>query len=334
MKLTFLIIRRTLFLILVIWAAATITFFIPRLSDKNPVRERFAQLAMTGGFSPGDLEVIVEAYNVKFGLDRPLLEQYVVYVSSLARGDLGVSMNKYPRTVIDLIMDALPWTIGLLLVTTILSFIIGNLLGAVSAWPQSPTWLRTLSTPLVLLMGVPPVLMGILLIFFVAFRLKWLPMSGAHSIGVVPEPTLTFFLDVAKHQILPALALILGSIGFWVLSMRGMGVTIQGEDYVLFAEHKGLSNKTIFRDYYLRNAMLPQVTGFALALGTVVTSAIVVEAIFGLPGVGTELFAAIRSNDFMVIYGIVLFITIAIATLMVLTELLYPLLDPRIGIEE
>ncbi len=330
MKLPALILRRLLFLLLVIWAAASITFFIPRLSDKNPVRERFASLAMTGGFAPEDLEVIIESYNVKFGLDKPVLEQYVVYMTSLARFDLGVSMNKYPRTVMQLITDALPWTIGLLLVTSILAFIIGNLLGAISAWPNSPTWLRTMSTPFVMLMGVPPVLMGLLLIFFVGFRLKLLPMAGSHSIGVVPELSLSFILDAGRHQILPALALILGSLGFWVLSMRGMGITIQGEDYVLFAEHKGLSNKTIFRDYYLRNAMLPQITGFALALGTVVTSAIVVEQIFGLPGIGNELFSAIRTNDFLVIYGITLFITIAIATLMVLVELLYPLLDPRI----
>jgi len=329
-KLTISIVRRLLFLLLVIWAAATITFFIPRLSDKNPVRERFAQLAIMGGFSPEDLEVIVASYNQKFGLDKPLWEQYVDYISSLARLDLGVSMNRYPKTVMGIITDALPWTIILLLVTTILAFIIGNLLGAIAAWPRAPKWMRNAATPFILLMGVPPVLMGILLIFFVAFKLKALPMSGSHSIGVVPEMTLAFVLDVAKHQILPATALILGSLGFWVLSMRGMGVTIQGEDYVLFAEHKGLSNRTIFKDYYLRNAMLPQVTGFALALGTVITSAIVVEGIFGLPGLGSELSSAIRSNDFLVIYGIVLFITIIVATLMVLVELVYPLLDPRI----
>ena len=133
-----------------------------------------------------------------------------------------------------------------------------------------------------------------------------------------------------KHQILPALALILGSVGGWVLSMRGMGVTIQGEDYVNFAEHKGLGGYAIFRDYYLRNAMLPQVTGLALALGSVVTNGIVVEQIFGLPGIGQALYMAISANDFLVIYGIVLFITIAVATLMVFVELLYPLLDPRI----
>ena len=325
------LVRRLLFLLLVVWAAATITFFIPRLSSRNPIRERFAALARTGGFSPGDLETIVASYNAKFGLDKPLIEQYFDYMGSLARFDLGVSLNLFPKTVIELIMEALPWTIVLLIVTTILSFIMGNLLGALAAWPHAPDWLRSIATSFVLLQGVPPVLLGVLLIFFVAFRMKLLPLSGSHSIGTVPEWTLEFAWDVVKHQILPALALIFGTVGGWVLSMRGMGVTIQGEDYVLFAEHKGLSSSTIFKHYFLRNALLPQITGFALALGNVVTSAVVVENIFGLPGLGTVLGAAIRANDFLVIYGIVLFITIAIATLMVLVELLYPLLDPRIS---
>jgi len=324
------IIRRLLFLIMVIWVASTIVFFIPRLSPRNPIRERYAALAISGGFSPGDMEIIIASWNEKFGLDKPLWEQYLAYVNSIAHFDLGVSLNKYPRTVLQLIGDALPWTISLLLVTTVVSFVMGNLLGAVAAWPRSPTWLRTVATPFVLLQGVPPVLMGVLLLFFVAFKLKFLPLGNAYSTGIIPTWSVSFALDLLKHQILPALALILGSVGGWVLSMRGMGVTIQGEDYVNFAEHKGLGGVVIFRDYYLRNAMLPQVTGLALALGSVVTSGIVVERIFGLPGIGGALNAAIQSNDFLVIYGIVLFITIAIATLMVLVELLYPLLDPRI----
>ena len=140
----------------------------------------------------------------------------------------------------------------------------------------------------------------------------------------------SFAIDMLKHQILPALALLFGSVGGWVLSMRGMGITIQGEDYVNFAEHKGLSGFTIFRNYYMRNALLPAVTGFALALGSVVTAAIIVEGTFALPGIGSALNDAIRQNDFPVIYGIVLFITIAVATMMVLVEFIYPLLDPRI----
>ena len=325
------VVRRLIFLLVVIWCAATITFFIPRLSNKNPIRERFAQLAASGGFSPGDLGAMIASYNKKFGLDKPLPEQYFDYMGSLARGDLGVSLFKYPRTVWELILDSIPWTLALLLVTTALSFIMGNLLGAVAAWPRSPAWLRTFATPFVLLQGIPPVLAGILLLFFVAFKLKLAPLGNAYSTGVIPDWTSPeFLLDVLQHSMLPALSLILGTVGGWVLSMRGMGITIQGEDYVNFAEHKGLNGKTIFRDYFLRNAMLPQVTGLALALTSVVTSGVIVEQIFALPGIGNTLAQAIRSNDFLVIYGIVLFITIGVATLMVGVELLYPLFDPRI----
>jgi peptide/nickel transport system permease protein len=326
-----LIARRLIFLVVVIWAASTIVFFIPRLSDKNPVRERFAQLAISGGFSPKDLDVIIASYNTKFGLDKPLWQQYTDYMASIARFDLGVSYNKYPKTVMGLIMDSLPWTITLLLVTTVLSFVIGNLLGAIAAWPRAPGWVRNMATPFILFQGVPPVLLGVLLLFFIGFRLKLAPLGGAYSTGVIPDwSSPAFIWDVIWHQLLPGLALLLGSVGGWTLGMRGMGITIQGEDYVNFAEHKGLSASTIFKDYYLRNALLPQVTGLALALGTVVSSAIVIESQFGLPGLGRILNDAIRSNDFLVIYGIVLFVTIAVATLMVLMEFVYPLLDPRI----
>jgi peptide/nickel transport system permease protein len=328
------IIRRLIFLFVIIFVASTIVFFIPRLSARNPIRQRFAQLAASGGFSPADTEVIIAAYNEKFGLDKPLLQQYLTYMGSLARGDLGVSLFRFPATVVQLIEQALPWSISLLTVTTALSFILGNLLGALAAWPRAPNWLRATATPFVILQGVPPVLVGILLLFFVGFKLDLLPLGNAYSTGMIPNwHSFLFWLDVLKHQILPALALILGSVGGWVLSMRGMGVTIQGEDYVNFAEHKGLGGYVIFKDYYLRNAMLPQVTGLALALGAVVTSGVLVEQIFGLPGVGQLLATAIQNNDFLVIYGIVIFVTIVIATLMVFAEFLYPILDPRIRLE-
>ena len=324
------IVKRLLFFVLVVWAASTIVFFIPRLSTRNAIRERFGELARTGGFSPGDVEKLIASMNQQFGLDKPLLEQYWQYLNNIIHLDFGYSLSKYPTTVTEVIAQSLPWTIGLLLVTTVLSFVIGTLLGAISAWPKAPAWLRGIATPFILLTGVPPVIMGILLLFFIGFRLQWLPLGGSYSVGLVPTWSWPFFFDLMQHQILPALALILGSLGGWVLSMRGMGVTIQGEDYVNYAEHKGLSGFVIFRDYYLRNGLLPQVTGLTLALGTVVTSAVVVENLFGLPGIGKALDLAIRANDFPVIYGIVIFITIAIAGLMLLLEFLYPILDPRI----
>jgi len=163
--------------------------------------------------------------------------------------------------------------------------------------------------------------------------LQLLPLGGAYSKGTVPNMSLTFILDVARHQILPAVSLILASVGFWALSMRGMGVTIQGEDYVNFAEHKGLAPRTIFTQYYIRNALLPQVTGLALAFSGVIVSGGLVENLYGLPGVGSVLGAAITANDYFVIYGITLFIILSVAIFMLVVDLVYPLLDPRIRYE-
>lgn len=332
MKLSYLI-RRVLFLLLVIWAASTIVFFIPRLSAKNPIRERFAELARTGGFSPQDMEKIVASYNQKFGLDKPLVEQYVAYMGGLLRGDLGVSLNKYPKTVAELIFEAVPWTIGLLVMVTILSFIVGNFLGALSAWPRSPGWAKGLAAPFIILTGIPAYLLGLILLFYIAFRAKLLPLGNAYTIGTQPTFTLEFILDVARHQILPAVSLMLAAVGGWALGMRGMGVTILGEDYVNFAEHKGLSPRTIFGSYYIRNAMLPQVTGLALAFGALISAGVLVESLYGLPGLGSILNQAIVANDFMVIYGVILFIIITIAVGMLIVDIVYPLLDPRIRYE-
>ena len=139
-----LVVRRLLFLVLVVWSASTITFFVPRLSDRNALRERFAELSRTGGFAPADLEKIIASYSQQFGLNKPLWQQYLDYLSGVLRLDFGYSLNRYPSTVIQLIEQALPWTMGLLIVTTILSFVIGNLLGALAAWQRSPRWVRAL----------------------------------------------------------------------------------------------------------------------------------------------------------------------------------------------
>jgi len=319
-------------MIFVVWSAITLLFFLPRLSPINPVRERFAELQRSTGWAPRDLERLVKVYEVKFGLNKPLHEQYVDYMSSLLRGDLGYSIMRYPRTVGDLIAQALPWTIGLLSVTTLLTFGIGTGIGALAAWPRSPQWVKGLVTPLVVLAAIPPYLLGLLLIYFIAFRAKLLPMGGAYTLGrfTGPELSFPFLLDVARHAILPALSLILSTVGFWALGMRGMGVTVQGEDYVTFAEHKGLSLRRIFYAYYVRNAILPQVTALALAFGSIVSSGILVEYLYGFPGLGSLLNAAILANDFFVIYGIGLITILAVAVSMMVVDLLYPLLDPRI----
>ena len=304
---------------MVIWAASTITFFVPRMSARNAIRERFAQLARTGGFSPGRSQKIIASMQHQFGLDRPLLaaiRRLHLAASCISISD--ISLGKYPATVTGLIQQALPWTIGLILVTTILSFVIGTLLGAIAAWPRAPQWARAVATPFVLFMGVPPVLMGVLLLFFVGFQLNSLPLGGAYSIGIIPELVLELRArhgrapDSARPVADPGLGRRLGAVH----ARHGHHHPGRGLRDLRRAQGAGrvrICSATIT----CATRWCPQVTGLALALGTVVTSTVIVEGIFGLPGIGTLLNDAIQSNDFPVIYGIVIFITIAVATLMV-----------------
>ena len=183
----------------------------------------------------------------------------------------------------------------------------------------------------VALNAVPFFLLGLVLVYIVGFALQLLPLYGGYTAGAIPQWSLGFAFDVARHAILPALAIILGSLGGWALGMRAMMVTTQGEDYVTFAEAKGLRNLTVFLRYYTRNAILPQVTALALALGQILSGAVLVEVIFGYPGIGTLLFQAIRENDHFLIQGIVFTVIVALGLATLALDLLYPWLDPRIS---
>jgi peptide/nickel transport system permease protein len=321
--------RFALFLF-VVWGAATLNFFLPRLAPGDPVRERLFQMSTQGGFTQSGVEEMVAEYQAKFGLDQPLYKQYFNYLADMARFDFGYSLTLFPSKALDLIMNALPWTIGLLLVTTLLSFAIGTILGALIAWPRSPRWLDGLAAPMLTLAAVPYYLLGLILLYVFAFSLKWFPLSGGYTAGTQPDFSIDFMMDVLKHSILPALSIILSALGFWALGIRGMMVTTSGEDYMLYAEARGLRDNTIFTRYGLRNALLPQVTALALSLGHIVSGALLVEVIFTYPGVGSLLFRAIQGADYFVIYGIVFMVVLAIGLATMIVDLAYPFLDPRI----
>jgi peptide/nickel transport system permease protein len=277
------------------------------------------------------MEEMVKEYNTRFGLDRPLIAQYGSYLCDTAHLDFNYSIANYPRTVRELIVEALPWTVGLLATTTLLSFTIGTLLGALLAWPRSPRWLRTLMPPLWALHAIPFFLFGLILIYLFAFQVQWLPMFGGYSPGAVQGFTWKFVSDVAMHSILPALSIILVSVGGWALAMRGMMVTTMGEDYVVFAEAKGLRSTTVFLRYCVRNAILPQTTALALALGQILSGAVLVEVIFGFPGIGALLYQAIQENDQFLIQGIVFTVIVALGLATLVLDIVYPWLDPRIS---
>jgi peptide/nickel transport system permease protein len=326
---TYLLRRFGLFL-LVIWGAATLNFFLPRLAPGDPIAERMFAMSMQGGYTQTGVEEMVQDYKAKFGLDQPLYVQYFNYLSDVVRFDFGYSLALFPARALDLILDALPWTIGLLAVATVLSFVLGTILGALMAWPKSPRALGYLVGPLLALSAIPYYLLGLILLYIFAFSLKLLPLSGGYGVGQTPNLSLDFVGQVLKHSFLPAISIILAAIGSWALGMRAMMVTTEGEDYMTFAEARGLQNPTIFYRYALRNAVLPQFTSLALALGHIVSGALIVEVIFTYPGVGSVLFAAIRGSDYFVIYGVVFMIVLTLALSTLILDLAYPLLDPRI----
>ncbi len=277
------------------------------------------------------IEDMVKVYQQKFGLDKPLWRQYLNYVNDVAHGDFNYSIANYPRTVASMIRDALPWTVGLLGMTTLLSFAIGTLLGALLAWPGAPRWMRWLMPPLWALHAIPFFLLGLILMYLLAFQMQLLPIFGGYSAGANASLSWTFALDVLRHALLPALSIVLVATGGWALAMRGMMVTTMGEDYVTFAEAKGLRSATIFMRYCLRNAILPQTTALALALGQILSGAVLVEVIFGYPGIGALLFQAIRENDFFLIQGIVFTVIVALGFATFVLDVIYPWLDPRIS---
>lgn len=321
--------QRLLMVLAVIWAAGTLNFFIPRIAPKNPIAEKLTQMAGTSGVDPTKIQEMAEAFNVRFGLDRPLWRQYLSYLGDMATLDFGQSITKYPTRVADLIGAAMPWTLGLMLTTTLIAFVLGTLLGAAAGWRRDDRILQFVSPIVMVFSAIPFYLLGLVLIYVFAARLGWFPISGGHGIISIPEWSWEFAAEVAHHAVLPALSIILASVGVWAIGMRGMMVTVQGEDYMTFAEAKGLKPWRLFLHYGMRNAMLPQATALALYFGQIVTGAVLVEIVFSYPGLGSLLLDSIKLFDFPTIYGIVFILTLTVALSMLTVDLMYPLLDPR-----
>ena len=324
------LLKRLALFVAVLWGAATFNFLLPRLADINPIEERFQQLAASGNVSSGNTEAMIRSYERRFGLDRPIWEQYIRYIWNVARFDFGFSIAYFPTTVGSVMAQALPWTIVLLTVVTAINFVLGIAIGALISWPSVPKTVKVLFPPIMSFSAIPYYLIGIGLIYVFAFQLGWLPLGGGYSIGASARWSVDFVLDAARHSLLPAMSIVLASIGFNAIAMRGMMVTTQGEDYMLLAEAKGVKGWRLFTWYGIRNAMLPQVTGLALSLGHIVSGAVLVEVVFSYPGVGAMLLQAIRGFDYTLLYGLVYLVILSIAIATLILDLIYPRIDPRI----
>ncbi len=324
------VLRRIGLLALIVWLAASLNFILPRLTDRNPIEEVIAQAMGESGGTLEGIDQIVAAYETRFGLDQPLWKQYFLSLWDALRFDLGVSISFFPERVSDLVFEALPWSIALMGTATLFSFIIGTALGAATVWPNAPRFLNWFVPLVMVFAAIPFYLIGLLLIVVFANWLGWLPSGGGYTPGLIPDYSWSFAWNVFVHSLMPAASIVLASIGIWALSMRGMMVTVQGEDYMVLAKAKGLAGWRRFWRYAVRNAITPQITTLVLALGNIVTGAVLVERIFGYPGLGNLLFQAILVVDFFLIFGCVYLLILTVGISLTILDLVYPLIDPRI----
>ena len=315
--------RRIGFYLITAWAAITLNFLIPRFMPGNPVELLISHFK--GRISPA----AVKSLGALFGLNhQSLLSQYGAYWSDLVHGNLGVSFTYFPTPVLKVVSSALPWTLVLVGVSTILSFVIGTVAGIIVGAKRG-SWLDAALPISTFFSAIPYFWFALVILYIFAVVVAWFPMSGGYSSMDVIGWNWQFIMSAADHAVLPALTIIATSIAGWLLGMRNMMIVTLDEDYITLAEAKGLSKTRINFVYAARNAILPSLASFALSLGFVVSGAILVEIVFSYPGIGYVLYAAVNNNDYPLMQGVFLIITLAVLLANIVADIFYVLLDPR-----
>ncbi len=318
--------RRLGFFVFTLWAALTINFLLPRLMPGNPA------LAMLAKFHGQLTPQTLKALDILFGINthKTLIEQYFTYLHQVLTFNFGISLDFYPKSVSSVIGGAIWWTVGLVGVTTVLAFVLGTGLGIVSAWRRGGKLDSVLPPVFVITSAIPYFWMGMVLVLIFGITLHWLPYVGGYNVSTdTPSLSLSYFGDIIEHAILPAAALLITTIGTWILTMRNTMITTLAEDYVRMARAKGLPGRRIMVNYAARNAILPNLTGFAMSLGFVVSGAILIEYVFNYPGVGFMLLQAVQGEDFPLMQALFLLITVAVLVAILLADIATALLDPR-----
>jgi peptide/nickel transport system permease protein len=314
-----------------LWAAFTITFFTFHLLPVNPVEAWIKTLEKNYSFRTEGGEEMVKYYNEQFGLNGTLIEQYARYMKNvLVNGDLGPSFVNFPTKVQELIAQRLPWTIALMGVSVVLAWVLGLIVGLLAGWSRGTKWSGAVTNVSIALSQIPPYLLAIFLVLFFGYQLRWLPSRGAWDAQFVLGWNWRFIGSALEHAILPASAIVLTSLAGWILSTRSLIIGILGEDYLTYAEAKGLKTRSIMRRYALRNALLPQVTGLALTLGAVMNGTLLIEILFVYPGIGELLSRAIGLYDFNTVLGVILLSIASVMTASLVVDILLPIIDPRI----
>jgi len=320
------VLRRLSFFVLTLWVALTLNFLLPRLMPGNPA------LAVIGQYKGGVSPQALKALKAEFGLNthQSMLSQYVTYLGDVATGKFGISLTTQPgNSVGRIVLDAIPWTLGLVGVTTILAFILGTGIGILSAWLRGGR-LDSIMPPIFVVMTVIPYFwIGLVLILVFGVKLHWLPYFFSYNYTLTPGLNAAFISNVLEHAILPAFTLLITTIGTWILTMRNTMITTLAEDYVRMARAKGLAGHRIMLDYAARNAILPNLTGFAMSLGFVVGGAILIEEVFNYQGVGYLLLQAVNNDDYPLMQALFLLITVTVLVAILISDVATAVLDPR-----
>lgn len=320
------LIRRVGFYLVAIWMSITLNFLIPRLAPGDPVQALLAR--MRGRISPQARQALEIAFGVSHA---PLWSQYVQYINNLVHGNLGISITAFPTPVTQVILQDLPWTLVLVGVSLVLSFLIGTFLGVIAAWKHGSAFDSVFLPFFTFLSAIPYFWLALVVLYVLGYQLNWFPLNGGYNVDTTtPGWGLDFMLDASYHAILPALTIVLSSVAGWLLGMRNAMIATLSDDYVLMAEAKGLAQRRIIFSYAARNAILPNITGFALSLGFVVSGSLLTEIVFSYPGIGYTLLQAVENQDYALIEGMFLVITLAVLMANFLADILYVFLDPRV----
>lgn len=319
--------QKILWYIFTLIIAVILNFILPRLMPGDPT-SAIVSKAVTGMTDATAVQKVLEEYTAKFGLDQPMIVQFWEFLKNAIRGDFGVSFSQYPREVSDIIASSVWWTVALQLPAIIVGWILGNLLGALAAYLRG-VFDKVLLPVFLFISNVPAFGMATVLLTVFAVNLKWFPTSGGYGFDLIPNASWEFYSSVLEHYCLPFLSIVLITIGGQAIGMRSMSIYELNADYVKYSRFLGIKDGKIV-GYVFRNAMLPQITGLAMSIGTMMGGALVAEIIFSYPGLGSTLLSAVTGQDYPLISACTLMITIMVLLANLFVEIIYGIIDPRI----
>lgn len=319
--------QKILWYIFTLIIAVILNFILPRLMPGDPT-SAIVSKAVTGMTDATAVQKVLEEYTAKFGLDQPMIVQFWEFLKNAIRGDFGVSFSQYPREVSDIISSSVWWTVCLQLPAIVVGWILGNLLGALAAYLRG-VFDKVLLPVFLFISNVPAFGMATVLLTIFAVNLKWFPTSGGYGFDLIPNASWEFYSSVLEHYCLPFLSIVLITIGGQAIGMRSMSIYELNADYVKYSRFLGIKDGKIV-GYVFRNAMLPQITGLAMSIGTMMGGALVAEIIFSYPGLGSTLLSAVTGQDYPLISACTLMITIMVLLANLFVEIIYGIIDPRI----